>query len=79
MEYDFDRVDDVALALLALTQFKHHGQTRAWKTIDFEVMDRLYEKGFIEDPKNKNRSVVMTDDGVKRSLELFERLFRNQA
>ena len=75
MEYDFDKVDEVALALLALTHFKYHGQTRAWKTIDFGVMDRLYEKGFIEDPRNKNRSVAMTEDGVKRSLELFERVF----
>ena len=79
MEYDFDRVDEVALALLALTQFKHHGQTRAWKAIDFEVMDRLYEKGFIEDPRNKNRSVTLTEDGVKRSLELFERFFRTKS
>ncbi len=79
MEYDFDRVDEVALALLALTHFTHHGQTRAWKAIDFEVMDRLYEKGFIEDPRNKNRSVVMTDDGVKRSLELFDRLLANKS
>ena len=76
MEYDSDKVDETTLALLALTQFNDHGQVRAWKTIDFEVMDRLYEKGFIEDPRNKNRSVVMTEDGVKRSLELFERLFR---
>ncbi len=75
MEYDSDRVDEVALALLRLTQFNYHGQTRAWKTIDFEVMDRLYEKGFIDDPKNKNRSVAMTDEGVKRSLELFEKFF----
>ena len=79
MEYDFDRVDEVVLALLALTQFNYHGQTRAWKTIDFEVMDRLYEKGFIEDPRNKNRSVAMTADGVKRSLELFERFFRTKS
>jgi predicted transcriptional regulator len=63
MEYDFDRVDEVVLALLALTQFSHHGQTRAWKTIDFAVMDRLHEKGFIEDPKNRNRSIALTDEG----------------
>jgi hypothetical protein len=72
MEYDQDKVDDVVLALLNLTL---HDGARAWKGFDFEVMDRLYAKGYILDPHNKNKSVVLTQEGLKRSDDLFEKLF----
>ena len=42
---------------------------------DFEVMDRLHEKGFIMDPKGKQKSVVMTKEGAKRATELFRTHF----
>ena len=72
MEYDQDKVDDVVLALLNLTL---HDGARAWKGFDFGVMDRLYAKGYILDPHNKNKSVVLTQEGLKRSEDLFEKLF----
>jgi hypothetical protein len=75
MEYDKDRVDDAALALLFLTMFKDHGLVRAWKGLDWDVLDRLFEKGFIEDPKGKAKSVILTEQGERRSEELFRQLF----
>ena len=72
MEYDQDKVDDVVLALLNLTL---HDGARAWKGFDFDVMDRLYAKGYILDPHNKNKSVVLTQEGLKRSEDLFEKHF----
>jgi Domain of unknown function (DUF6429) len=72
MEYDQDKVDEVVLALLNLTL---HDGARAWKGFDFDVMDRLYAKGYILDPHNKNKSVVLTQEGLKRSEDLFEKLF----
>jgi Domain of unknown function (DUF6429) len=33
------------------------------------------EKGFIDDPATKAKSVVLTDEGVKRSRLLFEKHF----
>jgi predicted transcriptional regulator len=48
---------------------------RAWKGMAWEVMDRLYEKGYISDPKNKNKSVYLTEEGQKLSEELFWRYF----
>ena len=72
MEYDQDKVDDAVLALLNLTL---HDGSRAWKGFDFDVMDRLYAKGYILDPHNKNKSVVLTQEGLKRSEEMFEKLF----
>jgi hypothetical protein len=75
MEYDRDKVDDMVLALLTLTTFGDRYETRAWKGQDWEVMGRLYAKGYISDPKSKAKSVVLTDEGLKRSRELFQKHF----
>jgi hypothetical protein len=75
MDYNRDKVDEVVLALLWLTMFKDGPGFRAWKGHDFEVMDRLAEKGFILDPKGKQKSVVMTEEGAKRASELFQKHF----
>ncbi len=76
MEYDQDKVDEMVLALFSLTMFDEdqHG-ARAWKGHDWVAMDRLHEKGYISDPKNKAKSVVVTVQGVQRSRELFEKHF----
>jgi len=49
--------------------------TRAWKGQDWEALDRLCDKGFIADPKNKNKSVVFTEKGKQKAEDLFRRLF----
>ncbi len=75
MRYDEDKVDDTVLALLFLTTFQEHSVTRAWKGLAWEVADRLYEKGYIGDPKSKAKSVVLTEEGATRSRELFRESF----
>jgi hypothetical protein len=72
MEYDWDKVDDATLALLWLVR---HDEWRAWKGFDWEAMNRLFEKGYISDPRGKAKSVVFTEEGLQRSEELFQRLF----
>ena len=67
-----DRIDDCVLALLQLTL---HQGARAWKGFDYEVMDRLYRKGYILDPRNKIKSIVLTEEGLVRSERLFAELF----
>jgi hypothetical protein len=74
-DIDENKIDDAALALLYLTMHNDTFGTRAWKNIDWDVMDRLYEKGYISDPKSKAKSVVVTSEGEKRSEELFNKLF----
>jgi hypothetical protein len=32
------------------------GTARTWKGFDWDTLDRLYEKGWIFDPKNKAKS-----------------------
>jgi hypothetical protein len=75
MEINEQKVDEMSLALLYLTTFKDKFGFRAWKSHSWDVLDRLYEKGFIDDPATKAKSVVLTDEGVKRSKLLFEKHF----
>ena len=75
MAIDWAKVDEVTLALLTLTSFQEHGVTSAWKGHDFDVMNRLHEKGWIENPVGKTKSVMLTETGVQQSHALFERYF----
>ncbi|MFP4176776.1 MAG: DUF6429 family protein [Planctomycetota bacterium] len=75
MDYDEEKVDDCTLALMFLVIHKGQYATRAWKGFDWDTLDRLHEKGLISDPKSKARSVVLTEEGERRSRELFEELF----
>ncbi|MBN2432641.1 MAG: hypothetical protein JXQ27_14290 [Acidobacteria bacterium] len=75
MEYDEDKVDEVVLALLYLTMFEDHGITRAWKGYDWAVLNRLYEKDWISDPKGKAKSLCLTDEGKRLAGEFFLKYF----
>ena len=72
MEVDEDKIDKTVLALLQLTL---HDEFRAWKGMDFEVMNRLHEKGYILDPVGKQKSVILTDQGMSESAKLFAEQF----
>ncbi|EJC80143.1 hypothetical protein Rleg4DRAFT_1755 [Rhizobium leguminosarum bv. trifolii WSM2297] len=72
MEIDEEKIDDTVLALLWLTL---HDGDRAWKGFDWGVMDRLHQKGLIQNPAGKAKSVVLSDEGLQRSEELFRTLF----
>ncbi len=72
MEIDEEKIDDAVLALLWLTL---HDGDRAWKGFDWSVMDRLHQKGLIANPAGKAKSVILSDEGLRRSEELFRALF----
>lgn len=75
---DTDKIDELVLALLQLTVHqdgRSKGSYRAWKGHDWDVMNRLHEKGFIGDPVGKAKSVMFTEAGFKKSRELFEQYF----
>lgn len=69
---DEDRIDDAVLGLLHLTL---HDDFRAWKQFDWDALSRLHDKGMIDDPVGKARSVVFTAEGLERSRELFLKMF----
>jgi hypothetical protein len=68
MAFDQDRAGDLVLALMQLTL---HEEVRAWKSYDWDVMNHLHERGFITDPRSKAKSVILTDEGLARSREMF--------
>ena len=72
MDIDTDKIDVAVLALLFLTL---HDGVRAWKGHDWDVLDRLYRKGMIDNPVGKAKSVVLTDEGLSESERLFRKLF----
>lgn len=75
MDFDKDKVDEMVFPLLWLTSFGEHGIRRAWKSHDWDALNRLHEKDYFGDPKSKAKSVVMTEEGAARAKELFERYF----
>ena len=75
MEVNEEKVDDMVLALLYLTTFKDKPRLRAWKGHNWDSLDRLHEKGYISDPATKAKSVLLTEEGAKRSQDLFEEYF----
>ena len=71
MDIDTDKIDEAVLALLFLTL---HDGVRAWKGHDWDVLDRLYRKGMIDNPVGKAKSVVLTDEGLSETERLFRKL-----
>jgi uncharacterized protein DUF6429 len=75
MEYDKDKVDDLVLGLMYLGMFSERSVRRAWKSFDWDALDRLHEKGYISNPKSAAKSVVMSDAGAKLAESLFKKHF----
>jgi len=72
MTHNQTKIDETVLATLLLTL---HKEDRAWKGHSFDVLDRLYEKGYIYNPKGKAKSVVLTEEGLAKAREVFDGLF----
>jgi Domain of unknown function (DUF6429) len=70
--YDVEKVDETILALMYLTL---HDYNRSWKGFDWDALNRMYEKGWIDNPRNKAKSVVLTEEGLEQSERLFQQLF----
>ncbi len=68
-------IDEAVLALLWLGAFDDHGQARAWKTFDWDAMDRLHGRDLISEPKSKAKSVLLTEEGKRRARDAFRKRF----
>ena len=44
--------------------------------MDWDVLGRLYDKGLIDNPVGKVKSVVFTGEGLERAKALFEQMFK---
>ena len=73
LELDQTKIDEAVLALLYLNlERKTH---RAWKSLNWDAMDRLFEKGLIFDPVGKAKSVVLTEEGEAMAEQQVQKLF----
>lgn len=72
MTLDADKIDAAALALLSLTL---HTGNRAWKGMDWAVLERLHQKGWITNPVGKAKSVVFTEEGLAQAASQRAALF----
>ena len=73
MDYDKTKADEIALALLYLNLMKDNYGFRAWKSISWEIMDSLHEKGYVGNPATKAKSVMVTEAGKKTAEEMFRK------
>jgi hypothetical protein len=75
---DSTKIAEAAIGLLYLTLHGKHPDLRAWKGLDWDVMDVLFENGWILDPKGKARSVVVTKEGEVQAKLMFEKHFASK-
>ncbi len=78
MNYDQEKVDEIVLALLYLTSTTDQFGTRAWKGLDWSVLDRLHKKGYISDPQSKSPTLTLSAEGARLSRELFQKHFASE-
>jgi hypothetical protein len=57
MDMDTNKIDEAVLALLYLTRCDNEFRAAAWKGHDWDALNRLHEKGYIDNPVSKAKSV----------------------
>jgi Domain of unknown function (DUF6429) len=77
MDFDKDKVDEMTLALLYLVicEREEGFGGRAWKSFDWDTLNRLHEKGLLMNPVGKAKSVRMTEEGIQKAEALFVKHF----
>jgi hypothetical protein len=79
MKIDQEKFDEIVLALLFHNSWREKiGKIsiyRAWKSLDWDALDRLHEKELISNPKGKAKSIVLTEEGCVLAKELYEKHF----
>jgi hypothetical protein len=74
---DHEKIAEAALAILSLSRMVEPYGVTAWKGIDWDVMNLLYEKGWISNPVGKQKSVGITEEGIELADEFLENYFGN--
>lgn len=72
MDLDESKIDRAVLALMYLGL---HDGYRAWKTFDWDSSVRLHERGLIENPVSRAKSVAFTERGLREAEQLLQELF----
>jgi hypothetical protein len=70
-----EKLAEAALAILSLSSFTDLMGVRAWKGMDWDLMNMLFEKEWISNPVGKQKSIVISEEGVKLAEEFLEKHF----
>ncbi len=65
------KLEDLAPAIMYSSL---HDERCAWKTIPFEITDRLHQQGLIDEPRTTRKSIYLTDEGLARAKAAFDAL-----
>ena len=71
-DIDTDKLAEAALAILSLTL---HDTGRVWKSLDWDLMGLLEEKGWVVEARSRAKSVVLTEDGERLAAEFLRAHF----
>jgi hypothetical protein len=71
-DVDTDKLAEAAIAILSLTL---HDGGRVWKSLDWDLMDLLQEKGWIVGARSNAKSVVLTEEGERLANEFLRKHF----
>lgn len=72
-DIDQEKLAEVVLAVLWLTAHGDDDHLRVWKGVDWDAMNLLFEKGWIDDPKSKNKSVALSSEGRVLAKVFYEK------
>ncbi len=74
-DLDQEKLAEAALAILSLSRMVEPYGVTAWKGIDWDVMNMLHDKGWISNPVGKQKSVGITEEGIKLADQFLEKYF----
>lgn len=72
---DSEKIAEVALGLMFLTIHGDCSGARAWKGLDWDILNLLHDKGWISDPKSKAKSVSVSEEGERLAERFFAKHF----
>jgi hypothetical protein len=73
------KIEEAVLALLYIYSVEERAARWSWKTYDWDVTQRLFEQGFIDNPRGTRKSVLLTPEEKKVGKALAEKLFGDTA
>lgn len=77
MAIDDDKTAEIALAIVSLGAFKDNPSVKAWKALDWDVQDLLYQRGWVLNPVGKSRLFTLTPEGVEAAETLQKKYLYN--
>ncbi|MDI9470706.1 MAG: DUF6429 family protein [Bacillota bacterium] len=79
-----EMVKELTLLLMYLNHFTFNGKLQtdsgvfAWKGYDFDVLNKLDEEDYIRQGSRRSKSVYLTEEGVKKAQEIYEKYAARQ-